>query len=211
MPINKLVQGFQSFRERHFEKNRKLFSELVAHGQHPHVAVVACADSRVSPEIILQAEPGQLFVLRNIANLVPQSDKRWRANATIAGLEYAVLGLYVEHILVLGHSHCGGIQVMMSPDHDHEELPEVNSWVATLAPSCGPALVRDPAISDDEYARLVERYAVRCSLQNLNGYPWIAERVAAGKLQLHGWYFDLAKGTLEWFDVKQGRFVAVGE
>jgi len=173
--------------------------------------IVACSDSRVSPSVLFQAEPGDLFVVRNVANMVPPQGTETDIS-TLAAVEYGVLGLEVEHVIVLGHSRCGGIHALLEgPEKTAARFPHVTEWVSPFVP------VRQAALEESESgggepARCLERAALVQSLENLRAYPWIAERVAAGKLTLHGWYFRLGGGVLEAYDPASGRFESlVGE
>ncbi|MBL6945629.1 MAG: carbonic anhydrase [Rhodospirillales bacterium] len=206
MTVQKLIEGFGSFRERFFEQDPALFSDLVENGQHPNVAIVACADSRVSPSVLLQSPPGSLFVIRNVANLVPPPTAA-SGNATIAGLEYAVLGLDVEHIVVLGHSHCGGIHALIEgPSKTSDTFPHVTEWVSAFEPVRRQALENMGKGGEADTARCVEKAAIAASLDNLSQYPWVRTRLDAGTLHLHGWYFELAAGNLSEFDDLKGGF-----
>lgn len=209
MAIKELVEGFGNFRERYFEKDPALFKDLVENGQHPKVAIVACADSRVSPSVLLQAAPGSLFVIRNVANMVPPPSAA-AGNATIAGLEYAVLGLGVDHIVVLGHSHCGGIHALIEgPSKTADTFPHVTEWVAAFEPARVRALDDLGEAGETETARCMEKAAIAASLENLRGYPWVNSRLDAGTLRLHGWYFELAAGKLSGLDQTDGAFAAL--
>jgi carbonic anhydrase len=206
MTVNTLIEGFGAFRSRFFDEDPALFSDLVENGQHPKVAIVACADSRVSPSVLLQSPPGSLFVIRNVANLVPPPDAV-RGNATIAGLEYAVLGLEVEHIVILGHSHCGGIHALVQGrDVTEQRFPHVTEWVSAFDGARQTALDKASAEGDAAVARCAEQAAIRASLGHLGAYPWVRERISDGRLALHGWYFDLAAGSLSGFDAAKGGF-----
>lgn len=209
MAVKELVEGFGNFRKRFFEKDPALFADLVENGQHPKVAIVACADSRVSPSVLLQASPGSLFVIRNVANMVPPPSAI-AGNATIAGLEYAVLGLGVEHIVVLGHSHCGGIHALIEgPSKTAETFPHVTEWVSAFEPARRRALENLGDVGETETARCMEKAAIAASLENLRGYPWVSSRLDAGTLRLHGWYFELAVGKLSQFDEGNGEFATL--
>ena len=212
MPIKELIEGFRSFCDHYFNGGETIYSELVEKGQSPRAAVVACADSRVSPNTLMQAKPGDLFVIRNVANLV-QPPESANGNSTISGLEYAVLHLEVEHVIIIGHSHCGGIQALIDgPSAVEEQFPHVASWVSPFEPIRGEVLQCCAGASKQETARIMEKAAVRTSLAHLAAYPWIRERVAAGKLSLHGWYFDLEAGTLSEYDPEKGEFsILVGK
>ncbi|MCG8510106.1 MAG: carbonic anhydrase [Rhodospirillales bacterium] len=207
MTVDNLIEGFGAFRNRYFDEDPALFSDLVEHGQHPKVAIVACADSRVSPSVLLQSPPGSLFVIRNVANMVPPPDAA-RGNATIAGLEYAVLGLGVEHIVVLGHSHCGGIHALVQGrDETVGQFPHVTQWVSAFEKVRETALENTAGKDQKDIARTAEQAAIRVSLGHLGAFPWVRERISDGRLNLHGWYFDLAAGHLSGFDSAKGEFV----
>lgn len=209
MAVNELVDGFGEFRQRFFEKDPALFADLVENGQHPKVAIVACADSRVSPSVLLQAAPGSLFVIRNVANLVPPPTAA-AGNATIAGLEYAVLGLGVEHIVVLGHSHCGGIHALIEgPSKTAGTFPHVTEWVSAFEPARRQALGELGDAGETETARCMEKAAIAASLENLREYPWVSSRTNAGSLHLHGWYFELAAGKLSQLEPSGGDFATL--
>ena len=131
--VDKLVQGYCSYRDGAYEKSRPLIEDLVERGQHPEVAVIACSDSRVDPAILFQADPGDLFVVRNVANLVPPMEEEGTYHGTSAALEFAVLGLGVKHLVVLGHAHCGGIKLMMDAQPGTSTFKYVSPWVSMLA------------------------------------------------------------------------------
>lgn len=212
MPIEELIDGFGTFCQRFFEEGRgTLYEELVEKGQHPRAAIVACADSRVSPNVLLQATPGDLFVIRNVGNLV-QPPEAATGNSTIAGLEFAVVGLGVKHVIVIGHSHCGGIRALIEgPAVTERDFPHVASWVSAFGTVRREVQARFPEASADDVARAVEQAAIRRSLSHLGAYPWIRERVRAGRLQVHGWYFDLLSGSLSGLDETTGDYVALVE
>lgn len=206
MTVDNLIEGFGAFRNRYFDEDPALFTDLVENGQHPKVAIVACADSRVSPSVLLQSPPGSLFVIRNVANLVPPPDAA-KGNATIAGLEYAVLGLEVEHIVILGHSHCGGIHALVQGrDKTGQQFPHVTEWVSAFAAAREAALENAAGQDERHVARRAEQAAIRASLSHLGAFPWVRERISDGRLALHGWYFDLAAGQLSGFDAATGEF-----
>jgi len=131
--VDKLMKGYRNYRDGSYEQSRPLIEDLVTRGQHPEVAVIACSDSRVDPAILFQADPGDLFVIRNVANLVPPMEKEGTYHGTSAALEFAILGLGVKHLMVLGHAHCGGIKAMMSPDSGDDTYSFLPSWVSMLA------------------------------------------------------------------------------
>jgi carbonic anhydrase len=196
--ISRLLDGFQSFRETYFAETPQLFQTLNREGQKPKVLVIACSDSRVDPAILFNAAPGELFVVRNVANLVPPYQPDGQYHGTSAAIEFAVRDLQVAEILVLGHSSCGGIGALRDLARGHPENREfIGPWVAIAADAC----------SAHAGAAEVEQAAIRQSVGNLRSFPWLAEREASGALTLHGWWFDLDAGAL--WRLAGDRFVRV--
>jgi len=196
--ISRLQDGFRAFRAAYFENKPEVYGELAKHGQQPKYLIVACSDSRVDPAILFGAEPGEMFVVRNVANLVPPYQPDGMCHGTSAAIEFAVRDLAVEHIIVLGHSSCGGIKSLCAEAHgDHPDRDFISPWMA-LADPTGEADHADP--------RSIEQAAIRGSLANLRGFPWIAEAMAAGRLSLHGWWFDMDEGALWLLDAADGTF-----
>jgi len=207
--IDKLMKGYRSYRDGPYEQSRPLIEQLVELGQQPEVAVVACSDSRVDPAILFQADPGDLFVIRNVANLVPPMEQEGTYHGTSAALEFAVLGLGVKHLIVLGHAHCGGIKAMMSPEIFENTFTYVPSWVSMLAAAHRRVLATMSQASEEARTKACEENAVLVSLENLTTFPWVRERVQSGDLQLHGWYVDIATPELCVYDGGAGKFIPV--
>lgn len=191
--LQKLIEGNKEFQKKYFGTDNKLFDALVVHGQQPKIMVISCCDSRVIPEIIFNCQPGQLFVVRNIANLVPPYKMADDYSSVSAALEFAVTILEVEHIIVLGHSHCGGIQALVNND---EKLQSgIAKWLKIAQPAYEKAL-REGSLNE----ATCEKYSLINSLQNLTSFPWINDRVNTGKLTLYAWYFDLATGNIRQYE-----------
>ena len=207
--IDKLVKGYRRFRDGPYKLSRPLIEALVARGQQPEVAVVACSDSRVDPAILFQSDPGDLFVIRNVANLVPPMEQEGTFHGTSAALEFAVLGLGVKHLVVLGHAHCGGIKAMMSPDPNDHTFTFVPSWVSMLAAAHRRVLATMAQAGEETRTRACEQNAVLVSLENLTTFPWVRTRVENGDLTLHGWYVDIATPALCAYDWGTGKFTPV--
>lgn len=211
MSISRLLQGFSTFRSHYFDKEQSLYQTLVNEGQKPSVCVVACADSRVDPAIVLQTQPGDIFSIRNVANLVPPYETAGTYHGTSAALEFAVTGLHVEHIVVFGHAHCGGVQALRrsieQPDTPPPAHSFVHAWMSVLKEACKTKL-GDAAFKDEATRqRACEHLGVKVSLENLMTFPFVKERVEAGTLQLHGWYIDILEGRLLTLDPKTGDFI----
>jgi len=198
MPINRLIAGFKVFRESYYDQQPEFYRSLVEKGQSPDVMVIACSDSRVNPSIIAKAEPGELFIVRNVANLVPPYQPDSHYHGTSAAVEFAVRDLSVKHIIVLGHSHCGGIKCLCTGHEDAQNREFINDWISIVENA------RDDSLDGEAQLRHVERQAVKVSLSNLLSFPWVRSRVEDGSLELHGWCFDLEAGALLAHDPNEG-------
>lgn len=189
------------FKARHYDGTSTLMKSLVEVGQAPATLMISCSDSRVDPALLTSADPGELFTVRNVANLVPPYETGASLHGTGAAIEYAVRDLKVDHIVIMGHAHCGGIKALIgSAGGQRMERDFINDWVEVALDACKIS-VEDGSreISLDQLKAnpfLVERSAIAGSLRNLLTYPWLKERVEAGTLQLHGWWFDLDTGDL---------------
>jgi len=200
---DQLKNGFASFRAERFEKKQRLWRNL-AKGQKPHALIIGCADSRVDPAAIFDAGPGELFIVRNVANLVPPYEPDGAHHGVSAALEFAVKALKVEHIVVLGHKQCGGVHAAATGGAAGTQF--IERWLDPLV------RVRDEAVSElgpdaDEETLCddLELRSVRHSLVRLKAFPFVAEAVEAGALTLHGARFGIADGELEWLS-EDGRF-----
>lgn len=202
----RLIDGYHRFREGYFLRYEKELT-MLAEGQSPEIAIVSCCDSRVDPAVIFDAHPGDLFVIRNVANLVPPHDNDGRPKGTSSALEFAVTGLKVSHIVVLGHAQCGGIAALMNKESDGSNRTFIDQWMSIAEPAKKLALARSQSSGDT--CTECEKAAIEQSLDNLMTFPWIEEAVNADKLKIHGWYYNLAQGTLSCFDSNTDTFVAV--
>ncbi len=210
MPIKRLLGGYRNFRSGLWPEQADVFRQLVFEGQKPRVAMVACSDSRIDPAHEFQAGPGELFMIRNVANLVPPMEEGGTYHGTSAALEFAVKELEVEHIVVLGHAHCGGVKAVMDPDAVAAKgYTFVAGWVSMLTSAARRVRATMPDATPEERQQACERHAVLVSLENLTTFPWINERIGAGKLRLHGWYFDIGTGELSIYDAVKNDFLVV--
>ena len=211
MAIDKLAAGFLDFRSRKFLPNREFFGAL-ANKQSPKVMVIGCSDSRVDPAILTHAAPGDLFIVRNVANLVPPCAMDDAKHGTSAALEFAITSLGVEHIVVLGHVHCGGIKALLTGDPGVGHAPSfIANWMQIADEARRRTLVIASHKSFEEQLRTLEREAVKTSLANLLSFPWIAERVEDGRLAIHGWYFDLDDGNMYVYTRESDAFIGLSE
>ncbi|KAG2675854.1 hypothetical protein I3760_12G026100 [Carya illinoinensis] len=195
-PVQAIIKGFKYFKQNEFDPNRPFYDEL-AKGQEPKFLVFACSDSRVSPSIILNFKPGEAFVVRNIANLVPVFDQL-KHSGTGAAIEYAVSVLKVPNILVIGHSRCGGIERLMSyPEDNSAPFDFIDEWVKIALPAKKKVKANWGNCSFYEQCKQCEKEAVKLSLTNLMTYPYVREAIANNALKLMGGYYDFVDGKLE--------------
>jgi carbonic anhydrase len=196
--IETLLNGFRKFRELYFEKAPELYRNLLSRGQNPPFAVVACSDSRVDPAIVLQTEPGDIFAVRNVAALVPPYEDDGNYHGTSAALEFAVTELDVDHIIIIGHAHCGGVAAMVHKQEGGDVSGKfISTWTDLLREARSRALADDPELDGDALLSASERQSVRLSLDNLTTFPFVRDAMAAGNLTLHGWYLNIFEGSLE--------------
>lgn len=201
-----LIDGFLRFRDNRFPSDDVKYLRLFSEGQKPKFLIVGCCDSRVDPALIFDCEPGELFVIRNVANLVPPNEERTGHHGTTAALEYGVCNLGVEHIVVLGHAHCGGIQTLLQTGVTANPDSFIDDWMK-LVDSARVSVEQDYADASAEQRQTAcEQRAIMVSLANLLTFPWIAQRVAAGTLRLHGWYLDINQGQLLGYNAQTLQF-----
>ena len=194
--IQKLIDGFGRFRAEHYETEDSLYQRLTRDGQSPRVMVIACCDSRVDPAIITDCDPGDLFVVRNVANLVPPYETDGHYHGTSAALEFAVRGLNVRDVIVLGHSRCGGIQALMTGTQGADGLGQFIAPWMEIAAEARALLPTNKGEPETAATRRCEQAAIRISLRNLLSFQWVQQRVESGSLRVHGWYFDMEQGHL---------------
>ncbi|TXL74181.1 carbonic anhydrase [Vineibacter terrae] len=205
----RLAEGYRAFLDGRFVHERSRYEMLAETGQRPEIMVVGCVDSRVSPEVIFDAAPGELLVVRNVANLVPPYEPgRDSQHGTSAALEFGVQALRVKHIVVLGHAFCGGIRAFADEQEPLSPGDFIGRWMSQIAPA---AQTLGPRAPDDDgaYLRRLEFASVELSLKNLMTFPCVRILVERGKLTLHGAYFGVASGRLLVRDPASGRFEPV--
>lgn len=205
MPTSKLLAGHRRFREK-FRSDHAVFEKLAEEGQHPKALWIGCCDSRVVPELITGADPGELFDLRNIANIVPPAPTI--ACATGAAIEYAVNHLAVRHIVVCGHTDCGGIKALESPPEPEEE-PHIASWLELARPARERVLAAGVAHEDQHVETIKTNVLMQC--ENLRSYPCVADGERAGSLTIHPWFYDLCTGEIWECDEDAGVWDTIAE
>src|ERR1044071_189275 len=212
MALERLLKGFADFRLGYYREHLDLFEKLATEGQSPRILIIGCADATVDPGILTQTRPGDIFTVRNIGAIVPpaQIPPDERQHGTSAAIEFAVRGLEVEHVVILGHALCGGIGALVDGEKGaFAHYDYLSTWTAVAQDVRDLALKELKDMPRDEVVRAVEQASVVNSVRNLMGFPWLAERVTAGKLMLHAWWFTLTKGPLYAFDPATAMFKPV--
>ncbi len=194
--FNKILQGYKDFRDKYAHGDQSVMQYLSHYGQKPKIMVVACCDSRVDPALILQCDPGDLFVVRNVANIVPPYEKDEMHHGTSAALEFGVRNLEVKHLILLGHSQCGGIQALINENSDNDFI---SSWVSLIKTE----------YCDRHDADECAKGALKQSYQNCLTFPWLAEKVAQGTLLIHLWFFDIKTGQIFKHSAEKDQFEAL--
>lgn len=197
----RLLEGYESFRANRLPQERARFEDMAENGQRPAVMIIACCDSRVSPEVIFDARPGEVFVVRNVANLVPPYSPDGELHGTSAALEFAVQALRVQHIVVMGHARCGGVHAFVrrtrNPGAEDALSPGdfIGKWMTLIGPAA-EALPAQADESDHDYAERLARGSIHQSIENLLTFPCIQILHGRGKIHLHGAIFDVTTGVL---------------
>ncbi len=205
-----LLDGYRAFRSGSFTTERDRYRQLADQGQTPRSMVIACCDSRAAPETIFDAAPGEIFVVRNVANLIPPHIPDGQYHGTSAALEFAVQALRVDHILVLGHGRCGGIKAALSPAGEPLSPGNfIGKWIELLRPAA-EEIADNREMTDAERQTALERLSIRHSLENLRTFPCVEILENRGKLSLHGAWFDISCGELWVLDPISGNFVRPG-
>ena len=205
--MQKLEAGVHQFQANYFARNKRLFEKL-SEGQRPEVLFITCCDSRVVPNLITSASPGDLFIVRNVGNIVP-SVGRGVLGGVSAAIQYAIEVLEIGHVIVCGHTQCGAIDAILHPERV-QHLPFVKRWLAESA--------RIPQLIEERYGHLTGEERVTAAieenvlvqLENLRSFDFVARRLDAGTLTMAGWVFSIAKGQVFDYDVQSGQFMAIG-
>lgn len=198
-----LIAGYHRFRGEAYQAQKARFDALAEDGQSPPVMIISCCDSRVDPATVFDTVPGQVFALRNVANLVPPYEVGGGLHGASAAIEFGVCGLGVQHIVVLGHGQCGGIKAALAGgDGGRGPQSFIDGWMAIIGEARDAVLAN--AHGDPQLA--LEQEAIKVSIANLRSFPFIAEREAAGALKLHGAWFAIASGSLHVLDEGTGAF-----
>jgi len=205
--MQRLIDGLHRFRQEEFGNYRSLFRKLSREGQKPHTLFITCSDSRVLAELITQSQPGDLFVVKNVGNIVPPSSATGSTNSTAAAIEFAVQELEVSDLVVCGHSQCGAMTALLGDAGTMRSTPHLQAWLSLAEPVRQVLQTRYGHVTNakDRLTAAAEEN-VLFGLENLHGYPCVQERLAAGTLRLHGWFFKLATAEMFAFDPETRQF-----
>lgn len=203
--MQKLIDGIIKFKQDDFEKHKELFQEL-RNSQKPHTLFISCSDSRIDPNLLTGSKPGELFIVRNIANIVPPWRKTAEYVATTSAIEYAVLMLEVENIIVCGHSNCGGCAASLKTPEELSSLPHTQKWLELIEPA-RDCVCREISADEPEAREwMTEQSNVVEQLNHLMTYPYIRQKAALGLLRLNGWYYIIETGEVFIYDTEAGEF-----
>jgi carbonic anhydrase len=202
--MQKLADGIHEFQKNYFMRHREMFARLVTHGQRPETLFITCSDSRVDPNLITNSAPGELFIVRNVGNVVPKG----LPGGTAAAIEYAIEVLAVKQVVVCGHTHCGAIDAVLNPSQ-MDRLPYVRRWLQETTRVRGIVEERYGHLdAAGQMAAAVEEN-VLVQLENLRAYDFVSERLASGRLQMSGWVFSIETGEVFEYDPEQGQFTSL--
>jgi len=203
----KLTDRFRRFKHRHFVPNADQYEELATYGQDPEVMIISCCDSRVDPETIFTAMPGEMFVVRNVANLVPPYETGGKYHGVSTAIEFAVMNLRVKHLIIMGHSGCGGIKAALDQSAAIQtEAMFISRWMSMLDEARLHVLAAHQMAPSAEKLKLLELEGIKDSIKNLRTFPFVKKEEDKGRLSLHGAYFEIATGTLSVLNHSRGEF-----
>ena len=203
----RLLEGVRSFRREVYPRRRDVYEKAARTPQRPDTLFVTCADSRIDPELITQSGPGEIFVTRNVGNLVPAYGEM--LGGVSAVIEYAVAALDVSHVVVCGHTDCGAMKALLHPEQA-KQLPTVEAWLRNAEAARRVVDAHGPAADGDLLNALIEEN-VRLQMTHLRTHPSVAGRLAEGRLTVHGWVYDIGQGDVRIHDAESDRFVSIGQ
>ncbi|WP_027488191.1 carbonic anhydrase [Allorhizobium undicola] len=202
-----LLNGYRSFMNGRYVDERERYRQLADQGQRPQTMIVACCDSRSAPETIFDCGPGEMFVVRNVANMVPPYEPDGQYHSTSAALEFAVQSLKVENIVVMGHGRCGGIRAALDPNAEPLAPGDfIGKWMNLVRPAA-TQIQNASGMTDAERQTAMERISIRNSIENLRTFPYVRKLEEEGKLAIHGAWFDISNGELWVMDPESRDFV----
>jgi carbonic anhydrase len=205
--VKKVLEGLTLFQRIAYPRHKELFERL-AKNQTPQAVFIACSDSRVVPNLLLQAEPGDLFIIRNAGNIVPPAGSSY--GGTTASLEYAIVALGIRDVILCGHSNCGAMQGVLHPER-LDGMPAVRQWVSYADTARRAAVESHPGADDETLLERVVDYNVIAQMRNLLTFPFVRPLVEKGELEIFAWVYDIASGRVKGLDASGRRFVPLGD
>ena len=207
MPIDRIIQGLSQFQTNYFNTHQEFFQQL-SQKQTPEVLFITCSDSRIDPNLLTQTKPGELFVIRNIGNMIPTHGTLNSSEG--AGIEYAVAALNIKHIVVCGHYHCGSMQALLQLNKLNDEMPLVYDWLKHHGEPIRRLLKENHAnCSEDELLKIAVEENILTQIENLETYPVIRSKMRAGLMSLHAWVYEIEKGEIKAYDSDCGKFCSL--
>ena len=207
MPIKRIIRGLSEFQNNYFASHQDLFASL-SRSQSPEILFVTCCDSRIDPGLLTQTRPGELFIIRNLGNIIPAHGNT--SSSEGAAIEYSVKSLKVQHIIVCGHSDCGSMKAMLKLQQLSSELPLVNDWLKYHAESTRLLLAENyPEYTGEELLRLAIEENVLAQVENLTTYPAVRSKLRAGKIFIHAWVYEIETGKIFAFNAQDGKFILI--
>jgi carbonic anhydrase len=208
--MNKLFEGVWEFSHRTYQKYESLFGQLKDR-QNPHTLFITCSDSRIVPALITQSQPGELFVIRNVANIVPPAHQAEAYAGHLSAVEYAVQVLDVDRVVICGHSNCGGCRALFADPDEIQALPHTRKWLQLAHPARERAEARQSQLWKDHPYRSVEQENILLQMENLRSHPFIRDKQESGSLAIYGWYYDIGGGIIYHYNATKDAFEAIGK
>lgn len=210
--IQNLIRGNDLFRQNHFIEFKEELNDLVQYGQKPDVLFISCCDSRITTDFMIGSRPGDLFILRNIGNFVPPFCSDGNYHGSASAIEYAVSVLEVSNIIVCGHSHCGACESLYKDIPDTQHYINIKKWLE-LGQEAKQITLKNKDLykTKEDLYRATEKNSIMCQLKNLLTYPAISEKIEKNQIQIHGWYYDLSSGSIEFYDEKSNSYKNIKE
>ncbi|MBI1810357.1 MAG: carbonic anhydrase [Nitrospirae bacterium] len=207
--MKKLYKGIHKFQGSYFKKGKVFFKRL-SKRQEPEVLFITCSDSRIDPNLVTQSKPGEIFIVRNVGNIIPPYDAIKDKNSVAAAIEFAVLSLKVKDIIVCGHSNCGAMEALYKDERELTNMPHLKDWLKLADSVRNIVLKHYPETSAEIRQRITEEENVLCQLHNIQTYPCVREALDSGALHLHGWNYNIETGKIYAYDTDADMFKEVG-
>ncbi|PLY06535.1 MAG: carbonic anhydrase [Arcobacter sp.] len=211
MTLEKLIEGNENFKNNKFPALEEELLNLVKYGQSPEIMFIGCSDSRVTPDLMLNTKPGDMFILRNVGNFVPPFKHDEDFHGSAAAIEFAIAVLKVKHIIICGHSHCGACKSLYEEIPDNDSFIHIRTWLKLGIKAKERTLKNKKFTTAEEMYRATERNSIRYQLDNLLTYPDVVKQLEAGEVQIHGWYYDIATGAINYYDKENDIFKPLSE